>query len=63
MTNDTSGEPRLLNAADILKITDMMLEWSQINDIPLERLTSNRQLILSRFRAGERLAVKLFGDL
>lgn len=58
----TAAKPTL-EGADIIHVTDLMLEWCQLNDISLKELLSHRDIIVARFQTGVRSPAALFDDL
>ena len=53
----------VLDGPDIILLTDLMLEWSQLNDIPVSELLNHRDILVARFQSGERCPSVLFDKL
>jgi hypothetical protein len=53
----------VLEGADIIFVTDLMLEWCQLNNGSLDELLAHRSTILARYQRGERCPDVLFEGL
>jgi hypothetical protein len=63
MNTDLMAMSAPIKFDDVDYLTDLMLQWSQKHGRSMDDLMGQRHTILSRFRAGERRAERLFSDM